>query len=116
MAPLPSSNLWDLAASQLRDKDKVLIASNSNTKLDDLVSVVNLRKDECKDKQWVVKRSSQKDAIILRDVFAKIAVWINKFVEVGDVAVQYDPGHAALPWAAVRFLLKVCYRRPNSEG
>lgn len=28
-------------------------------------------------------------------------------MEVGDVAVSYDPGHAALPWALVRFLLKV---------
>lgn len=40
-------------------------------------------------------------------MFSKIAVWIQKFVEVGDVAVSYDPGYAALPWAAVRFLLKV---------
>ena len=34
-------------------------------------------------------------------------VWIRKFVEVGDIAIQYDPGHAALPWAAIRFLLQV---------
>ena len=27
---------------------------------------------------------------------------------VGDMAVQYDPVHAALPWALIRFLLKVC--------
>ena len=24
------------------------------------------------------------------------------------MAVNYDPGHAALPWAGIRFLLKVC--------
>lgn len=34
-------------------------------------------------------------------------VWVNKFKEVVDVAIQYDPVHAALPWAAVRFLLQV---------
>ena len=32
---------------------------------------------------------------------------MNKFKEVGDIAVQYDPGHAALPWAAIRFFLQV---------
>ncbi|RKK63627.1 Vegetative incompatibility protein HET-E-1 [Fusarium oxysporum] len=30
---------------------------------------------------------------------------LNKFVGVGDVAVSFDPVHAALPWAAVRFVL-----------
>lgn len=32
---------------------------------------------------------------------------LNKFVAVGDVAVSFDPVHAALPWAAVRFVLVV---------
>ena len=48
-----------------------------------------------------------KSKIVLRDIFAKVAAWIQTFIEVGDIAVQYDPGHAALPWALVRFLLKV---------
>ncbi|KAK3392046.1 hypothetical protein B0T20DRAFT_72359 [Sordaria brevicollis] len=30
---------------------------------------------------------------------------INSFLAVGDVAVSFDPVHAALPWAAVRFVL-----------
>ena len=33
--------------------------------------------------------------------------WMNKFKEIGDIAVQYDPVHAALPWAGVRFILMV---------
>lgn len=45
--------------------------------------------------------------IILRDLLEKVMVWVNKFKEVVDVAIQYDPVHAALPWAAVRFLLQV---------
>ena len=31
---------------------------------------------------------------------------LNKFQEVGDSVVQYDPGHAASPLAAVRFVLQ----------
>lgn len=40
-----------------------------------------------------------------------MARWIDHFKEVVDVAVQYDPVHAALPWAGVRFLLQVHSRR-----
>ncbi|CAG9983043.1 unnamed protein product [Clonostachys byssicola] len=32
---------------------------------------------------------------------------LNRFVAVGDVAVSFDPVHAALPWAAVRFVLVI---------
>jgi 3-dehydroquinate synthetase len=34
---------------------------------------------------------------------------MDRFKEIGDIIVQFDPVHAALPWAAVRFLLKVDY-------
>ena len=37
----------------------------------------------------------------------KLVGWITKFKEVGDIAVQYDPVHAALPWAGIRFILLV---------
>ena len=68
---------------------------------------MNDKKRECLERQWRVKRSGGKPSIVLRDVFAKIAIWVEKFVQVGDVAVSYDPGHAALPWAGIRLLLKV---------
>lgn len=32
--------------------------------------------------------------------------WVNEFKEVGDATVQYYPGHAALPRAAIRLLLQ----------
>jgi len=43
---------------------------------------------------------------MLSDIYAKITKWVKNFVEVGDIAVQYDPVHAALPWAAVRLILQ----------
>ena len=45
--------------------------------------------------------------MIIRDVFDKIVRWIDVFKQVGDIAVQYDPAHAALPWAAIRLVLQV---------
>ncbi|KAI0162220.1 hypothetical protein GGR57DRAFT_517591 [Xylariaceae sp. FL1272] len=35
-----------------------------------------------------------------------ILIWLNKFKEIGDIIIQYDPTHAALPWAAVLFILQ----------
>lgn len=37
----------------------------------------------------------------------KLFAWVSKFKAIGDIVVQYDPGHAALPWAGFRFLLQV---------
>ena len=45
--------------------------------------------------------------IILRNVFEKIAGSIKKFQRVGDAISQYNPGHATLPWAGVRFVLEI---------
>jgi hypothetical protein len=43
----------------------------------------------------------------LRDVFEKLVRWIDLFKQIGDIAVQYDPTHASLPWAGVRLILQV---------
>ena len=53
-------------------------------------------------------RKSNGERVILYDVFEKIVKWIDTFKQIGDIAIQYDPGHASLPWAGVRFLLQVC--------
>ena len=110
MVDLPSPrDLWALAAEGFKQKDKDILRDLQTTtiRLNDLLAAVEERKKECRERQWELKRSKGNDAVVLRDIFAKIATWIEKFIEVGDVAVTYDPGHAALPWAEVRFLLKV---------
>ena len=102
-----SRNLWEDAASSLRPKDKTSLAiSCPFPGLDDLLTTIDDTKKDFQRKQWRVHVGPKKEAIILRDIFSKIATWVQKFVEVGDVATQYDPGHAALPWACIRLLLK----------
>ncbi|KAI5809190.1 hypothetical protein BZA77DRAFT_348058 [Pyronema omphalodes] len=44
----------------------------------------------------------------------KLLNWLDKFKEIGDIVVQYDPAHAALPWAAFRFILKICVQQQNT--
>ncbi|SCV34434.1 related to vegetatible incompatibility protein HET-E-1 [Fusarium fujikuroi] len=41
-----------------------------------------------------------------RRYFDKIIHWLDKFKGIGDVVSSFDPVHAALPWAAFRFILQ----------
>ncbi|KAF3022098.1 hypothetical protein E8E14_013736 [Neopestalotiopsis sp. 37M] len=75
----------------------------------DLIEMVKraaeARRVEAERQAWKIDFGTH--TILLRDVATKIIDCLNKFKEIGDLAVQYDPVHAALPWAAFRFLLQV---------
>jgi len=46
--------------------------------------------------------------VLLRDVFNKIVDSVTKFQNAADFLVSLDAsGHAALPWAGVKFFLSV---------
>ena len=62
-----------------------------------------------KGKLWKVKFRGEE--VVLRDVGMKILRWIDKFKQIGDIIIQFDPVHAALPWAGFRFLLQVDLNR-----
>lgn len=107
--------LWDEAVGLLKEEDK----QNGNfgtpekrAMLVELSEEVKRKKQLCVAKRLKYKRNNG-DFVILYDVFEKMAKWIDTFIQIGDVAVQYDPGHAALPWAGVRILLQV---RRRYEG
>jgi hypothetical protein len=55
--------------------------------------------------RWVIKAGGR--SISLRVILDNILCFIDKFKEAGDVAVSFDPVHAALPWAGIRFVLQV---------
>jgi hypothetical protein len=45
--------------------------------------------------------------IDLRKMMDSWTEFLDKIKQIGDVAVDADPSHAGLPWAAVRFILTV---------
>jgi len=97
------------AVKTLSDKDRLSIDFNRVDRLkalEDVMVAVEEKRRSCLEKRWKYKNSKGED-VILRNLFEKIAVWVGKFKEVVDIAVQYDPMHAALPWAAVRLVLQV---------
>ncbi|KAJ4186933.1 hypothetical protein NW759_016926 [Fusarium solani] len=102
-------DLWAAAIRTLGDEStsRIDFAQESKQKtLDELLAVTEQARKRLADKSWSFKRKNG-EVVFVRDVLAKAAKWVNHFKAVGDIAVQYDPVHAALPWAGVRFLLNV---------
>lgn len=62
-------------------------------------------------KQDLEREVESQDAVqgFIRESIDQTVSTINKFLAVGDVAASFDPVHAALPWAAVRFVLVVSF-------
>lgn len=105
----PIRNLWALALETLSSETKkTILPIMSGSELEILRHLRNAaakKQTECKDKRWKFDLNGRQ--LILRDVAEKIIVWIDKFKEIGDIAVNFDPVHASLPWAGIRFLLEV---------
>lgn len=52
----------------------------------------------------------------MRDIAGKLIGWLDTFKLVGDIMVNFDPVHAALPWAGVRFLLQAAVGEHEQMG
>ncbi|MCJ1379452.1 hypothetical protein MMC17_002553 [Xylographa soralifera] len=102
-------DLWNTALDGLSVDDKAVVSNcQSNSKLDvltELCAAVEMCRDDCQSRGLSFNFGGRQ--IILRKVTEKIIGWLNRFKEIGDIAVNFDPVHAALPWAGVRFLLQV---------
>jgi hypothetical protein len=101
-------NLWDRALAGLPEEDKNTLKTNettSNLDIEELLSAVRMKREICLRNQWEFAFRGR--VINLRYQADKIISWMVKFKEIGDIAVQYDPSHAVLPWAGIRFLLQV---------
>jgi len=77
---------------------------------------VEEKKEDCVKKQWVLYTNKDGEKVKVRDMLTKVAGWLDKFKEVGDVAVQFDASQASLPWAAVRALLQMTVNDVQTFG
>ena len=105
-----SKDFWASALERLSIVDRQQMAFDGKDNIEllqDLKCLTESARDQCIKKRWRFRRSDSSETIVLRDLFSKIVVWVNLFKQIGDIAVQYDPQHAALPWAGVRFILQV---------
>lgn len=103
-----AEDIWQKALAFLDEDLRASLNFNRNQKHDVLAKTLKTaeaKKQICLHKRWKFKKGG-KD-VVVRDLLEKIIRWLDYFKAVGDAAVQYDPTHAALPWAGVRFLLNV---------
>ncbi|KAI1658927.1 hypothetical protein F4813DRAFT_33676 [Daldinia decipiens] len=120
ISPKLYHHTWTLAIEQLRKQEGGCFELDGISKqeplatLNDVLKATNEKKDECIKKRWKVTLKGR--TIILRDVLEKIAVWVDKFLMFGDIAIQYDPVSAALPWAAVRLIMKATVNDVEAFG
>ena len=107
----PGQDLWTKAYQMLPDELKQqlgmnnCIAANKLQTLQDLLATAVQAKDTSMAKRLNFKWGDKE--INVQEVADRLVGWITRFKEIGDIAVQYDPTHATLPWAGVRFILLV---------
>ncbi|KAJ9363475.1 hypothetical protein DTO280E4_2457 [Paecilomyces variotii] len=117
----PTPSLWSRALSSLPPRDQQIFKISSTSTpdakgiLQDILSALERQRDRCKRDTWTTISVGGKQ-LVIRDLCTKIASYVKKFMEVIDVAVQYDPVHAALPWAGVRFLLRLSFSAFEAFG
>ncbi|SCO92739.1 related to WD40-repeat protein (notchless protein) [Fusarium oxysporum] len=127
--PSSKSDLWDKALAHLSeseyDRDTVAIvktfarnpvgdnatANGTPSSTEDLAKDISERIAQAiqdgqhgrEQREWKVTIGDKEYSA--RGLVDKTVNILNKFIGLGDVAVSFDPVHAALPWAAIRFVL-----------
>ena len=103
-----SNDLWTQAYHKLPAELKQHLGMNKLDKLQALQSILQaaIQAKEANIANRLKLKWGDK-VVDVQEAADKLVGWITKFKEVGDIAVQYDPVDAALPWAGVRFILLV---------
>lgn len=111
-----SEAIWDEAVQALSDDHRFALQKNNFTYPGTDCAIV---KQAVKEKQIALERNSNSKrwasysytwrgrTYSLTKLLDNTIAWVDRFKTIGDIIAQYDPGHIALPWAAVRFLLQV---------
>lgn len=99
-------DLWAVALSNLAKEQQEILTTGLALPLQysELSAAIEKSREKIAIK-WRFK--TRHGEIDIRAKFGKIVTWVQKFIAIGDTIVTYDPGHAALPWAAVRLILQV---------
>jgi hypothetical protein len=104
-------DLWLEAFEKLpKGTQRGLHLGDSNEKpllqqIQDLSSLARTRQEECENKFWKLRVGDHE--IVLRDYAVTIVDGLRK---IGDIAVQFAPPQASIPWSAVKALMQVRLR------
>ena len=74
--------------------------------IDEQVKLVRGAKDNLTDKQLTIQRSDGR-VIIVREKINSVLKVMDKYMAIGNIAIQHSPRITALVWAGVRLGLQV---------
>ncbi|KAI4138069.1 MAG: hypothetical protein L6R39_006981, partial [Caloplaca ligustica] len=102
-----ASSLWEAAAARSKTKfPQELTDADPSSVLSSVYDEAKARQNDSEKKQWKVKKPGKNgEEVKLRDIYGAIASCATRFRDVGDLVVQADPVHTALPWVVIRTCL-----------
>lgn len=80
-------------------------SGDAKDNIDALKTTVQAKQTKIEEEQWSVSVSGKN--IVFREYTESIVGMIQT---AGDIAVQFSPPQAAVPWSVVKGLLNVCFR------
>ncbi|GFF21989.1 isoform 2 of ankyrin repeat domain-containing protein 50 [Aspergillus udagawae] len=116
----PVKDRWRDAFSQLPPAKQAVLkemgfgnpkSGSMESSIKDLVGEVNRKQEECMKKFWHVNVGGKK--IVLREYTTQIVGWLEK---AGDIAVQFAPPQASLPWDLVKSMMKIPVNESEQMG
>lgn len=103
-----SQTIWDEALERLTPKQKTLLCNFPKPiDSDELINAVRSKQGELEKLSWASHYKLGNKTYNIKKMMDSVIIWIDRFKSIGDIIVQYDPAHIALPWAGIRFLLQV---------
>lgn len=101
-------NLWEEAVKTVDAKWQEQLTALTDLSCGPTKLLEGLAKQQklCRAREWKCYNLNRQK-VHVREILESVAFWLEKVQQVGDAIVQFDPVHAALPWAGARFLLMV---------
>ncbi|KAI5838324.1 hypothetical protein DFP73DRAFT_269522 [Morchella snyderi] len=98
-------NLWKIAINKLDGETRKYIAEPENDidLVKALIEEITQKKKECNAKRWFYTNSKGENVFYVEALVGQL----NKYAQIGDVALQHHPDIVALAWSGFRFLLQV---------
>ena len=115
-----SEALWEEAVEALKDKERKAwdsyLTSQSQAQagrpyIAEQIGLIREARDNLTDKQMVIQRSGGR-VIIVREKINSVLKVMDKYVAVGNVAIQHSPKITALVWAGIRLGLQASENSP----
>lgn len=99
---------WEQALSRLQPESREGIDFQKDGKVDllrEFIRETTKKKRECEDGRWGYIDDNGKK-VFYADI---LLTQLNRYVAIGDIALQHHPDIVALAWAGFRLLLQVSY-------